>query len=237
MYVLGGGCFGCLHGGQLLRGWERGTVDLARLTFVDRRYDSTARSRYGDRPVVDFLVCDWIEFLVDRLWSEVGDLERAYIVPAPRAPHLMFEFLDRGLERTRPGCRLERTVPPWRFQLPYEHRDAVGNLFISAAGWVCPPTCIEPRSCPAIRAPRTWHLPELVREVCRGVHLEVFYSSVFAYGVAGIPVTRLHEAKAFWGSDTSLLPERVAVATVSGCHGVLALARVRGPDRRHAGLP
>jgi hypothetical protein len=230
VYILGGGWFGCLHGGQLLRGWQRGKVPLDRLAFVDRADETAARSRYGGLPVVDFIVLDWRQFLVEGLWREVRDVDRAYVVPAPRAPHLMFEFLDGTLRRARPGWRMVRVTPPWSFGLPYERRDGNNNLFISAAGWQCPATCIEPRCCPALRAPRTWHLPDLVEHRCRGLASEVFYSSNFAYGVAGIPVGRLWEARVFWDSDADdKLPRQVVVATLSACHGVVALAEVKRP--------
>lgn len=204
-------------------------MPLAKLAFVDVATNTLAHTRYAGLAPVSFLTLDWQTFLARSLWEEVQDVDQAFVVPAPRAPHLMFEFLTATLSAASPGYRLERVEPPKSFGLPYEYRDPDNNLFISAAAWICPPTCIEPRKCPAIRSLRTWHLPTLVEDECSGYHVEVFYSSPFAYGVAGIPVNRLLQAKLRWSSEVGSLPRRVAVATVSACHGVVAFGEVKGP--------
>ncbi len=206
-------------------------MPLQRLVFVDLRSDNSARDQFGHLPVVDFIQMGWTEFLLDGLWDQVTALPGAYIVLAPRAPHLMMDVLAAAFGRANPHYELRRVPAPWKFDLPYEYLDREGNLFISAAAWVCPPKCVEPRRCPATRHDRTWHLPDMLARSLPSIPIELFYSRTFAYGVAGVAVERLQEALRRWSSPAEKLPHEVAVATVSACHGVLALAQVKSRGR------
>ena len=41
---------------------------------------------------------------------------------------------------------------------PYDTLAPDGTRYVSWADWLCPTHCIEPATCPVIRAPRTWEM-------------------------------------------------------------------------------
>ncbi|HEV7129304.1 MAG TPA: hypothetical protein VGN32_17860, partial [Ktedonobacterales bacterium] len=151
------------------------------------------------------------------------------LVPAPFAPHLLCDWLLAAVRADAPGSVVERGVCELALGLPYEHGDASGNRFISAADWLCPATCIEPARCPAIHAARTWELGDIVR--AGAAHATVPYAAVelftcrhYAFGVGAIPISELAQARqrlAALPQPAAAGPQRVLVGTVSACHGVL----------------
>lgn len=224
--VIGGGYFGSYHTRQLLKAMRRGKVLAEPLLVVDRDPGCAAASEFAGAPEVQLVVSDWHAFLLQHFpnrHTHAGD----QIVPAPFAPHLLYDWLAASVQPALVPQRVLFEIP---LGLPYELTHE-GNRFISAAGWQCPATCIEPASCPAIRAPRTWELGDIVRahatpdEGISGV--EVFHCKHYAYGVGTIPARRLLEARQnVLDRIASDGGARVAVATVSSCHGVVAVLEI-----------
>lgn len=211
--VLGGGCYGCFHAGQLLKAAERGRLRVGRLVVVDRNPAAPARARLGGGPV-EVVTADWTRFLVDYAPRAPDD---AQLVPAPFAPHVLAEWLARALERARPDLRLRPGPLPGALRLPYDH--TVGHSrYLSEAAWRCPATCPEPAVCPATKGPRTWDLERSVRPAA-GVPVVAFPCRHFVYGVGTIPVARLREALR-WAQETAVPGWQVGVLTASHCHGV-----------------
>ena len=133
------------------------------------------------------------------------------LVPAPTMPHLLWEWLGTELGAT-PG-----PVPRgWR--LPFEAPGPAGEVYLSAAAWTCPATCVEPGHCPALHAPRDWDLADLIEE--RALELGytpiVFRVSHYAAGVASIPASALQAARHAAGL-------RLLVATSSRCHAAVGV--------------
>jgi hypothetical protein len=206
--VIGGGEFGSFHARQLLK------AGAGRVLVVDRDPGCAAfRSLPGIEPVVE----EWSAFLA-------GWLERAapgdQLVPAPLAPHLLWEWLAGA-------AGLERCPPPRGWRLPYEVPGAGGEVFLSAAAWTCPATCVEPAHCPVLHAPRDWDLADLIarRAVELGWVPAVLRVLHFAQGVATVPVRELRGARE---RARALAPgERVLVATSSRCHAAVGGLRAR----------
>ena len=231
LIVIGGGCYGCYHTRQLLKAQRRGKIAARRFLVVDRNSRCRALAEFADEPLVEVVRADWGDFLRAHL-AGLGPDTDDRIVPAPFAPHLLLDWLLDAVRADMPTVTVSRRRCEVTLGLPYEQSDATGNRFISAAGWLCPATCIEPARCPAIRAERTWELGDLVRagaaqapEPYAGI--ELFTCRHFAFGVGTIPAAdlvrarrRLAAALQLAGAD-AVRPQRILVGTVSACHGVL----------------
>lgn len=255
LIVIGGGCYGCYHTRQLLKAQRRGKIAARRFLVVDRNPACRALAEFADEPLVEVVRADWSAFLREHLVGLDAPTEDR-LVPAPFAPHLLFEWLLDAVGTAVPAAGVARGQCEITLGLPYERSDALGNRFISAAGWVCPATCIEPARCPAIHAERAWELGAIVRAGVeraarslpsphgRGaggegsataatipyMDVELFTCRHYAFGVGTIPVAELLGARdrlvKALGGDPGRA-RRVVVGTVSACHGVLGELETR----------
>ena len=178
--MIGGGQVGLYHARQLLK-----SVPGAKVTVVDRDASSPAFVELGSR--IRPVVSEWLSFL--RMWLLSAD-DGDRFVPAPVAPHLTWEWL--GLE-----LGAERVDPPRSWGLPYEHSGPGMELFLSAAAWRCPATCIEPAHCPVLHGPRDWDLADIIeaRAVSLGYVPSVLRCLHFAGGVGAVSVGELRAAR------------------------------------------
>ena len=274
--VIGGGCYGIYHSGQLYKAIQKGKLPAAsRLIIVDRNAEPPAKTRFGHLPHFTFVQSDWHEYLMQFMNGPTGfdparDGETVQLVPPPFAPHLFFDWLraatTRALqERGLQNFQVEREGFEYPLRTPYEYHDPeTGNHFISRAGWTCPATCIEPRLCPAVKNVRDWDLDTDLRDFVAGRPIkpsasarqtleraglpngpdgqaailetpppehfggvETFRCHHFIYGIGTVPALRLYEARErlvrLALSLEKAHPEtRVAVGTISHCHGVVA---------------
>lgn len=204
--VIGGGEAGTHHARQLVR-W--GGAD--EVVVVDRDASCSAfRALRGITPVV----ADWGEYLRD--WLGPGGAARVgdHVIPAPFAPHLLWEWLGAAV-----GAR--SCPAPGGWGLPFEVEGADGVRFLSAAAWTCPATCVEPAGCPVLHAPKDWDLASVIEE--RGAALgwvpAVFRCYELAMGVASVPVEALLGARErLRGASVGT---RCLVATSSHCHAAI----------------
>ena len=228
--VIGGGWYGCRHTRQLLKAIARGKVSCDGILVVDRDPACAASQEFADQPLVRIITEDWLDFL-SRHFPDGATNASDQTVPTPFAPHLYFDWLRGSVQSARGAASLASEAFELELGLPFEQSDASGNRYISAAGWVCPVSCIEPQQCPAIRGPRTWELGDILRAHAT---TDTGFSSValftcrhYAFGVGTIPATQLLEVRsrvlAALDGDESL---RIAVATVSACHGVVGTLTV-----------
>ncbi len=236
LLIIGGGCYGCYHTRQLLKAHQRGKITARRLFVIDHNPACRALTEFADEPLVEVVRSDWAAFLRDYLADVPPDTDDR-IVPAPFAPHLLFDWLLDAVGAAVPEVSVARGPCDLTLGLPFERGDAVGNRFISAAGWVCPATCIEPALCPAIHGERTWELGEIVRAGAARApqpyaNVALFTCRHFAYGIGTIPAADLMRARqtlvATLREDIAA-ERRALIGTVSSCHGVLGelVARAR----------
>jgi hypothetical protein len=275
--VIGGGCYGIYHSGQLYKAIQKGKLPPAsQLVMVDRNAEPPARAKFGQLPNFTFVQADWHDYLMQFMrdpsrFDPARNGESVQIVPPPYAPHLFFEWLraataqalqERGLQ----NLQVEREGFNYPMHTPYEYIDPQnGNHFLSRAGWTCPATCIEPRLCPAVKDVRDWDLDADLRAFVAGQPVkpsvsagpaleqaglangvgspatavletppperfggvETFKCHHFVYGIGTVPALRLYEARErlvrlALGLDEAHPETRVAVGTVSHCHGVVA---------------
>jgi hypothetical protein len=240
LIIIGGGCYGCYHTRQLLKAQRRGTISARALVVVDRNPACRALAEFAGESLVRVVRADWATYLREELGACSPDTDDR-LVPAPFAPHLLCDWLLAIAQAAAPDRTIERVACELTLGLPFERGDVTGNRFISAAGWVCPATCIEPALCPAIRAPRTWELGDLVRAgAARSATpyqtVALFTSQHYAFGIGAIPVAEL--ARARLGLTRALradaAPQRALVGTVSSCHGVLGELIAYAPNRNSA---
>jgi hypothetical protein len=207
--VIGGGQVGSYHSRQLLKAVRSGRLAGERLLVVDRDPGCRAFRELGAEPEVLTERAEWSDFLQDWLpEADAGD----QLVPTPWAPHLLSDWLAQEL-----GAR--PAAPPRGWGLPYEV--AVGDtLYISAAAWVCPATCVEPAHCPALHAPRDWDLGDVIEAEAsaRGYLPVVFRLNHLAGGVASISVRVVAGGSAALRRMTH---SQALVATSSHCHAAV----------------
>jgi hypothetical protein len=176
-------------------------------------------------------VRDWREFFTEYLGRAASDpvlCRGDAIVPSPLMPHLMGEWLvqrarDRWPDRTVNTESLER--PP---NVPWQRAGSDGTHYVSFATWTCPINCIEPRTCPITRGPRSWSLPERLAEHARDEHgvgydieVAVLHCRHRAYGVGMFDTAEVVAADAVISAAGARGTAEVIIGTVSHCHGAL----------------
>jgi hypothetical protein len=244
--IVGGGCYGTFYAGQLIRAAGRGKVRYRRLLVVDHDPGCRFAREIGAAPDRELVVADWGEFFdrwLDRPGPEAGAGDA--IVPSPLMPHLMYQWLVRRARARWPGRSVEPrplTVP---IGTPYDAAAPDGTRYISFADWLCPTHCVEPATCPVIRAPRTWELGDTMAELASrldratptaGPALFVCRHRVFGVGMFdAAAVLEGDRLVAEAGKGPGELD--VLVGTVSACHGAVSLLHLgpRGPGAAPAG--
>jgi len=166
---------------------------------------------------VRVVTSDWLEELGEWIPNASPDDQ---LVPGPMMPHLLWQWLAGEL-----GA--EAAPPPRAWGLPFEKPGPAGELYLSAAAWVCPATCIEPAHCPVLHAPRDWDLGDIIesRALAEGLRPAVFRCVHYAGGVGTVAASALQAAAAAPSG-----PNGILVATTSRCHaavGCLSLEPVR----------
>ena len=208
--VIGGGQFGTYHARQLLKAVRSEELAGERIVVVDRDPGCRAAHELAGAPEVDLVTADWLEFL--RAWLPAANASDQ-LVPAPFAPHLLWEWLAEQVG----ASPLE---PPRGWALPYEV-EVNRVLYLSAAAWTCPATCVEPAHCPVLHGPRDWDLADHIEAeaIRRGYEPAVFRCVQLARGIAAIRAGEIQEARERLGR----LPQaQVLVGTSSRCHAAVA---------------
>lgn len=211
--VFGGGCYGSFYVGQLLKAEQRGRTEITALTVLDR--DPQCRvARELSHPHMRIVTEDWLSYGPTLLSLP----EPAHLVPAPIAPHVIYEWFADALGATRKAY--DGPVP---VGLPFSGVVRQQSLALSHAPGMCPIHCIEPRKCPLTRDVRDWEMDNTVRHVLNleAIHVETFICRHHVYGVGTIPVPAIQA-----GLDrlhTLSEKQTVAIATISACHGLIDL--------------
>ena len=233
--VVGGGCYGTFYAGQLARAREKGKAAFRRVVVVDR--DAGCRARRELPPAADreYVIAEWSAFFDEYLGNArpAGpDAAGDFIVPSPHMPHLMFEWVLRRARARWPGRAVDVEAVPGALDTPYDRTAPDRTRYVSYADWICPTHCVEPATCPALGAPRTWEMGDAVRAL--GDRLTsparpVFGPALFVckhhvFGVGTFAVDQVlggDDLVARAGRDGR--PAAVLVGTVSSCHGALNL--------------
>lgn len=233
--IVGGGCYGTFYARQLIRAAERGAVRYRRLLIVD--HDTACRfvqevGAAGDRELVQ---SDWGAFFDGWLGSSPVDPDVPdAIVPSPLMPHLMYDWLVRRARARWPGRPVERRALPLGPGTPYDVLAPDLTRYVSFADWLCPTHCIEPSTCPVIRAPRTWEMSEALGRLTdtlaraaptAGPVLFVCRHRVYGVGMFDVETVLAGDRVVAEAGDAHPSVD-VVVGTVSSCHGAAGLLHV-----------
>ena len=232
--IVGGGCYGSFYTRQLETARARGKLSYHRLLVVDRDPGcqvASSPSMEGRELVVQ----EWGEFLDEYLAQAMtGDPDGNFIVPSPLMPHLLFEWLLRRARIRWPDRQIASRLSPEAVGTPYETVAPDGTRYVSYADWLCPTHCVEPATCPVIRAPRTWEVAQAAQQLtgrlARGGQTMgpvLFECRHLSFGVGAIPLRQVLEGETVLAQAASAgHPVDVVVGTVSACHGALNLVHV-----------
>ena len=235
--IVGGGCYGTFYAGQLLRARERGAVDWRRLLVVDRDPGCPAADLLSRDRQAELIVAEWGAFFDGYLDDPSSGQDPAApdtIVPSPLMPHLMYQWLVRRAQARWPGRAVESRPVSTPAGTPYDVLAPDGTRYVSFADWLCPVHCIEPATCPVIRAPRTWEMGEAMQALAIAIPAAgpvVFTCRHRVYGVGMFDVsTVIAGDAAVAAAGAGRESADVLVATVSACHGAASLLHL-GPDK------
>lgn len=233
--IIGGGCYGAFYAGQLQRARDRGKASFRRVVVVDRNPDCRAHRELGSAPDRAFVTADWPGFFDDFLGSAqpTRDGEPAdFIVPSPHMPHLMFEWILRRARARWPERAISVEPVPGELDTPYDRSGPDRTRYVSYADWICPTHCVEPVTCPAIGAARTWEMSDSIHDLTARLgegERPVFGPALFVcrhhvFGVGTFPVNQVlaGDAMVSRAGETGA-PAAVLIGTVSSCHGALNL--------------
>ena len=262
---MGGGCYGTFYARQLERARARGVLTYNRVLVVDRDPACQVTRDLPPSPDRELAVEDWDSFFDAYLGaaplppgpaappsggpaappspphplspspaSGEGGLP-SYIVPSPLMPHLMFNWLMRRASALWPGRAVAQQPLTEPVGTPYDTLAPDGTRYVSWADWLCPTHCIEPATCPIIRAPRTWEMSETAAKVVERLSTsgEVFGPALFVtrHLTDGVGAFAAGDAVAaeqlLRAAGASGRPSSLLVGTVSACHGALGLLGVR----------
>jgi hypothetical protein len=232
--IVGGGCYGSFYAGQLLRARARGAVDWRRMLVVDRDPGCRVAGQLPSDGRAELVVDDWGAFF-DRYLGAAPAQDPAApdaIVPSPLMPHLMYQWLMRRARARWPGRSVGSRPVEAAAGTPYDVLAPDGTRYVSFADWLCPVHCIEPATCPVIRAPRTWEMGDAMRRLAAtvpaaGPVLFTCRHRVFGVGMFDVSTVLAGDA-AVAEAGAGPGAAAVLVATVSACHGAVSLLQL-GP--------
>jgi len=238
--IVGGGCYGSYYVRQLLRAIEAGAAEARELLVVDKDPQcAVAREHGSTTPLVRLDRRDWRSFFDDYLSRAAGEPSSAAddaIVPSPLMPHLMAEWLVERSKRRWPDRGITTAPLDEVPVVPWSRAGDDGTHYVSFATWMCPINCVEPRTCPHTRGPRSWSMPPTVEEFARqaratgrNVSAAVLFCRHRAYGVGMFDTAEVIAADASIASTAEVNSAEFVIGTVSHCHGALTRLVIPAP--------
>lgn len=232
--IVGGGCYGSFYARQLKMARERGRANYRQLLIVDRNPKCQVAHEMGDDPSCRLIVEEWGEFF-DRFLGSAAPQESNQpgdaIVPSPLMPHLMYQWLVGRARTLWPGRSIQTKAVPSGPGTPYDVTAPGDTRYVSFADWICPTHCIEPATCPVIRAPRTWEMGDALTALTRrlagayptaGPVLFLCHHRVFGVGMFDVSAVLAGEVTMV-SAGAQGTPVDVLVGTISHCHGAVNL--------------
>jgi hypothetical protein len=232
--IVGGGCYGTFYAGQLIRARARGKATYRQITVVDRNPECRFAREIEPAADVHLVVEEWSDFfdrwLNDPHLTTVAEPPDA-IVPSPLMPHLMFQWLVRRARARWPGRLVEQRPLLVGPGTPYDTIAPDGTRYVSFADWLCPVHCVEPATCPMIRAPRSWEMSDALEQLTlrlaggrptAGPVLFVCRHRVYGVGMFDRDAVLAGDAVVSRAGEEHQSVD-VVVGTVSSCHGAASL--------------
>lgn len=236
--VIGGGCYGTFYAGQLDSACRKGGLAVRRVLVVDRDPECRAARELAPDAAREIVTSEWSPFLRRFLEAPPPAPEAPddAVVPSPLMPHLMATWLLDVARESWPGRDVALAPPEEPLGTPYDALGPDRTRYVSFADWICPTHCIEPLSCPMIRAPRTWDMGDALAEYVARLSVRhptagpaLFTTRHHAFGVGMFGAAEIRRSRALvLEAGNSGGPLDVVVGTVSACHGAMSILRM-GP--------
>jgi hypothetical protein len=234
--IIGGGCYGTFYARQLATARRKNRLSVRRILVVDRDPDCQATRELEASSELGIVAADWDAFLREFLDSAPpapGAPDDA-VVPSPLMPHLMANWLLGAARALWPGREVELAVPDEPLRTPYDALGPDGNRYVSFADWICPVHCIEPLTCPMIRAPRTWEMGEALARYTERLDTRrptagpaLFTTRHHSFGVGMFGAAEIRASRMLLeAAGNRNGPVDVVVGTVSACHGAISILRL-----------
>ncbi|HEU5217302.1 MAG TPA: hypothetical protein VFU23_01490 [Gemmatimonadales bacterium] len=234
--IIGGGCYGAFYASQLEAACRKDKLRLRRVLVVDR--DPSCRAARALAPLSgrEIVTAEWDNFLPDFLSADPpapGQPDDA-VVPSPLMPHLMAGWLLAVARERWPGRAADLAVPDLPLGTPYDALGPDGTRYVSFADWICPTHCVEPLTCPMIRAPRTWEMGDALARYVERLDRRrptagpaLFTTRHHAYGVGMFGAEEIRASRSVVeAAGRSGEPVDIVVGTVSACHGAVSVLRL-----------
>lgn len=238
--IIGGGCYGSFYAAQLESACRKQRLTLGRVLVVDRDPACRAARELPPYPGREIVVAEWDTYLRQFLGASPplpGEPDDA-IVPSPLMPHLMATWLLKVARARWPGRNAALATPDTPLGTPYDAVGPDGTRYVSFADWICPTHCVEPLTCPMIRAPRTWEMGEALADYVErlgqqrptaGPALFTTRHHAFGVGMFGAAEIRASRGVVEAAGDAGGAVD-VIVGTVSACHGAVSVLRLGNPS-------
>ncbi len=232
--VIGGGCYGGFYLAQLAKARAADAVTWRAVRVVDHDPACAAAVSIATVPDASLEVQPWGAFL-DGWLDPTRRTADDRIVPSPLMPHLMAEWLVRRARTRWPDHTVAMVPATAEAGTPFDQlHPGDGVRYLSHADWTCPVHCIEPRTCPAIAAPRSWEMSDTVTAWAAAHRRDLptagpllFTCRHVSHGVGMFPVVQAFEAvEALAALVDAHDAADLVIGSVSACHGALAVLRV-----------
>jgi|KBSSwiStaDraftv2_1062776.scaffolds.fasta_scaffold32109_6 hypothetical protein len=228
--IVGGGCYGGYYVRQLHRAARAGALVAESILVVDRDADCAVAQSLReplDTPIpTSVRVADWRDFFPAYLTTAARsprEHERDAIVPSPLMPHLMAEWLVARAVARWPTRSVAVAPVETPVAVPWQRAGADDTYYVSFAEWTCPINCIEPRTCPVTRGPRSWSLPPTVSAYAEQASAKaaVMHCRHRTFGVGMFDTAEVLAADGIVRAGGDAGACEVFLATTSHCHGAI----------------
>jgi hypothetical protein len=208
-------------------------IEFEKIIAIDHNPRCRLLTEEIQDPTLQIYHEDWVQYFSNYLVENYQNVEahQDHWVPSPLSSHILFSGFLQGalrLERARNFSQFPfQEVVPTPVRIPLKS----GDLAVSFAEWICPVNCVEPETCPAIQAPRSWDMKPALENYFaaqrdfRSAH--VLQCRHLAHGVGTIPMSEIFvEFKKLLANLEAGHAREVLIATTSACHGLISVAAV-----------
>jgi len=234
--IIGGGCYGTFYARQLETARRKARLEIRQVLVVDRDPNCQAARELEASSGLRIIAAEWDTFLggfLDSAPPGPGEPDDA-VVPSPLMPHLMASWLLEIARARWPDREVGLDVPTEPLGTPYDALGPDGNRYVSFADWICPVHCIEPLTCPMIRAPRTWEMGDALAAYTERLNRTrptagpaLFTTRHHSFGVGMFGAAEIRASRdlvEIAGNREG--PIDVVIGTVSACHGAMSILRL-----------
>jgi hypothetical protein len=236
--IAGGGAYGTNYVQKLYQAHDHKKANILEIRVVDKDPHCRVQKVLRQDPPSFLETLTWDEF-GEQVWAKRNEWADYVWVPAPIAPHILADWVLRRV-RNDFGVQLSNLVFKGALpSIPYALGLSDGRILLSHASGICPVDCMEPGMCSITKGPRFWEMKNTIADLVRELpaHLKVNEVAFFfckhhcdeeELEVGGIPMALIYSEAQKVFDQVKGGAKRIAVATLSSCHGVLNIYECGG---------